>query len=273
MKNSTWRIGCVALALVGTTGGCEREEEPVQEVRMESRRSQGSEQTGSARTQAQQAETAPSAESRPSSPAPGENAPPAPAPVDPALLDPSSLTEQAPPRYVVELTTTEGPVHIEVDRSWAPEGADRFYNLVKAGYFTDVSFFRVVDGFMAQVGIHGSPEVSAAWRTASIPDDPVVQSNTRGMVTFATSGPNSRTTQFFINFGDNSRLDAMGFAPFGRVRPADMAVVDRLHAGYGEGAPAGRGPMQALIQRQGNEYLRAQFPELDYIQSARIVEP
>lgn len=191
--------------------------------------------------------------------------------VDPRLLAPGRATERAPEMFVAELETTEGTVHIEVHRAWSPNGADRFYNMVRLGYFQDVAFFRVIAGFMGQAGIHGDPRVAAAWRDANIPDDPVVQHNTRGMVTFAMSGvPNSRSNQFFINFGDNSRLDGMGFAPFGRVREADMAIVDRLHAGYGEGAPNGRGPEQGRVQREGNAYLRAQFPALDYIRSARV---
>ncbi|MDQ3037193.1 MAG: peptidylprolyl isomerase [Myxococcota bacterium] len=191
--------------------------------------------------------------------------------VDPRLLTPAALNERAPARFVAELDTTEGPVRIEVTRAWAPQGADRFYNLVRAGYFTDVAFFRVIDGFMAQAGISGSPEVNAAWRSANIPDDPPQQSNTRGMVSYAMGGPGTRTTQFFVSFGDNSRLDSMGFAPFGRV--LDMATVDRLYSGYGEGAPGGRGPAQQRVQTEGNAYLRAEFPQLDYIRSARIVSP
>src|SRR5690606_32822059 len=136
--------------------------------------------------------------------------------------------------------------------------------------YTDVAFFRVIEGFMAQVGLHGDPAMNTAWRASGIQDDPVVGTNTRGMVTFAqTAMPNSRSTQFFINFGDNSRLDGMRFAPFGRVR--DMATVDRLHAGYGEGAPSGQGPEQGRIQSEGNTYLRRDFPNLDYIRWARVV--
>ena len=189
----------------------------------------------------------------------------------PALTNPSLATDQAPAEFAVALDTTEGEVIIDVKRAWSPNGADRFYNLVKTGYFTDVAFFRVVDDFMAQVGIHGDPEVNAAWRNAGIQDDPVEQSNTRGMVTFAKTGmPNSRTTQFFISTTDNSRLDSMGFAPFGKVR--DMTAVDKLHSGYGDGPPMGRGPRQDQIQSVGNDYLRREFPELDYIKSARILE-
>lgn len=187
----------------------------------------------------------------------------------PALRNPALATETAPATYAVEFNTAKGNIIIDVTRAWAPLGADRFYNLVKIGYFTDVAFFRVIEGFMAQAGLHGDPEINRVWRDANIQDDPVTQRNTRGMVSFATAGPNTRTNQFFINFGDNSRLDGMGFAPFGRVR--DMAIVDRIHNGYGEGAPMGRGPSQGRIQSQGNTYLRSDFPDLDYIRSARIL--
>ncbi len=194
----------------------------------------------------------------------------APSPSDPRLSTPSALVEPAPATFTVWMDTTKGPIVIDVTRAWAPNGADRFYNLVKAGYYTDVAFFRVIEGFMAQVGLHGDPALNAAWRADGIQDDPVVGTNTRGMVTFAqTAAPNSRSTQFFINFGDNARLDEMRFAPFGRVR--DMSAVDQLYAGYGEGAPSGRGPEQGRIQREGNAYLRQEFPSLDYIRWARVV--
>jgi len=175
-----------------------------------------------------------------------------------------------PAQYSVELDTTKGTIVIDVHRDWAPKGAERFYELVQKGYFTDVAFFRVIGGFMAQVGISGDPALNAEWRAKPIPDDPVKASNTRGTVTFATSGPDSRTTQFFINFADNSRLDGMGFAPFGKVK--DMAPVDALYDGYGEGAPRGRGPSQARMQGEGNAYLRESFPKLDYIKSAKIID-
>jgi len=179
-------------------------------------------------------------------------------------------TAKVPNQYTVELDTTKGAIVIEVRRDWAPNGADRFYELVQKGYYTDVAFFRVINGFMAQVGISGDPSVNAQWRENRIPDDPVRASNSRGTVTFATSGPNSRTTQFFINFTDNSRLDAMGFAPFGKVK--DMTPVDALYDGYGEGAPRGGGPDQGSMQSKGNAYLRESFPKLDYIKSAKIIE-
>ncbi len=189
---------------------------------------------------------------------------------NPGLLDPSEADEQAPETFRVKFETTKGDFVVEVNRSWAPKGADRFYNLVKVGYFDDVAFFRVLDGFMAQFGLHGDPAVNQAWRDTKIPDDPVTQPNQRGYVSFATAGPNTRTTQLFINFGDNRRLDGMGFAPFGKVVEG-MEVVDSLYSGYGEGAPRGRGPNQGLITQQGNDYLQNQFPELDYIERATIM--
>jgi len=193
-----------------------------------------------------------------------------PAPSEPKANQVTQDKNGVPNQYTVELDTTKGAIVIEVRRDWAPNGADRFYELVQNGYFTEVAFFRVVGGFMAQAGISGDPAVNAVWREKPIPDDPVKASNMRGTVTFATSGPDSRTTQFFINFSDNSRLDGMGFAPIGKVK--DMAPVDALYDGYGEGAPRGRGPSQGQMQTQGNSYLKASFPKLDYIKSARIIE-
>jgi peptidyl-prolyl cis-trans isomerase A (cyclophilin A) len=193
---------------------------------------------------------------------------------DSPLLDPTSaaMTATAPDSYRVRFETTAGDFVVEVRRALSPNGADRFYNLVRNGYYEDVRFFRVIDGFMAQFGMHGDPQVTAAWRAAPIQDDPVAASNARGTVTFAMTGqPNSRTTQVFINYRDNSNLDAMGFAPFGEVVEG-MDVVDQLHSGYGEGAPNGSGPSQAQIQSEGNEYLASEFPELDYIERATIVE-
>jgi peptidyl-prolyl cis-trans isomerase A (cyclophilin A) len=193
-----------------------------------------------------------------------------PAPAQAAADEAPNEDEASSGGYTVELDTTKGAIVIDVYSAWAPQGAARFRELVEAGYFTDVAFFRVISGFMAQAGISGDPNLNAAWRKKSIPDDPVKASNTRGTVTFATSGPDSRTTQFFINFGNNARLDGMGFSPFGKVK--DMAPVDALYDGYGEGAPRGRGPAQGLLQTRGNEYLRESFPKLDYIKSARIID-
>src|SRR5581483_8397059 len=187
-----------------------------------------------------------------------------------ALSDPSKPTATPPATYKAKFTTTQGEFVIEVHRDWAPNGADRFYNLVKNGFYDDTAFFRVVEGFMVQFGISGNPQLNTVWRNARIPDDPVTQKNTRGMVTFATSGPNSRTTQVFINFVDNVNLDGMGFAPFGTV-VSGMDVVDKLFK-VGEGAPRGPDPNQMLIQARGNEYLKAEFPKLDYTQKA-VIEP
>ncbi len=186
-----------------------------------------------------------------------------------SLSNPTALTEQAPVNYKVRFDTSKGAFVVQVNRAWAPHGADRFYNLVKNGFYDNVRFFRVISGFMVQFGINGDPAVSARWRQASIPDDPATQSNTRGMITFATAGPNTRTTQVFINFADNSNLDQMGFAPFGRV-VSGMNVVDAINAEYGEGAPRGRGPDQSRLQTQGNAYLAREFPRMDYVKKATI---
>jgi peptidyl-prolyl cis-trans isomerase A (cyclophilin A) len=185
------------------------------------------------------------------------------------LGNPAALKEQAPPVYKVEFDTSKGPFVVEVHRDWAPNGADRFYNLIKNGFYDNVRFFRVVEGFMAQFGVNGDPKVSAAWRDARIKDDPVRVSNKRTFVTFATAGPNTRTTQIFINYGDNSNLDGQGFSPFGQV-VSGMKVVDSLYSGYGEGAPGGRGPNQARVQSEGNAYLTSAFPNLDYVKKATI---
>lgn len=189
---------------------------------------------------------------------------------DPMLLTPDSLTETAPDVFEARFETSRGDFVIEVHRAWSPHGADRFYNLVGNGYYDDVRFFRVIAGFMVQFGIHGDTAVAAAWRGRRITDDPVAQSNTRGFVSYAMGGPNSRTTQVFINFGDNRRLDGMGFSPFGRVTEG-MDVVDALYSEYGEGAPSGKGPDQARIQLEGNAYLEKNFPDLDFVRTATIV--
>jgi peptidyl-prolyl cis-trans isomerase A (cyclophilin A) len=185
------------------------------------------------------------------------------------LADPSSLNEKAPAAYKAKFDTSKGPFVIEVNRDWAPNGADRFYNLVKNGFYNGTRFFRVIPGFMVQYGINGDPNVAAAWRDANIKDDPVKQSNARGMITFATAGPNTRTTQVFINFDNNAGLDGQGFSPFGKV-VSGMEVVDSLYGGYGEGAPNGKGPDQGLIQQHGNAYLKEAFPKLDYVKQSTI---
>lgn len=189
---------------------------------------------------------------------------------NPALLDPSLAKEKAPDQFKARFSTTKGDFVIEVTREWAPNAADRFYNLVKIGYFDDAAFFRNIESFMVQFGINGDPAVNEKWNQSTIKDDRVKQSNTRGYVTFAQKPtPNSRTTQLFINFGDNSQLDDQRFAPFGRVVEG-MDVVDSLYNGYGEGPPRGRGPDQGRIQDEGNVYLKQNFPKLDYIKNATI---
>ena len=191
------------------------------------------------------------------------------------LMDPKSpeMNQKAPDVFKAKFTTSQGDFTVEVHRNWSPNGADRFFNLVKSGFYNDCRFFRVISGFMVQFGINGDPKISAQWRPATIADDPVIQGNKRGLVTFAKTGaPNSRTTQTFINFGDNSRLDGTGFAAFGRVDDAGMKVVDKLYAGYGEAAPSGSGPDQGRVQSDGNAYLLKSFPKLDFIKKAVVLE-
>ncbi|QDT65723.1 peptidylprolyl isomerase [Calycomorphotria hydatis] len=181
-----------------------------------------------------------------------------------ALQNTVPLEKPCPDLFKVKFETTAGDFELEVHRGWAPVGADRFYKLVKAGFYDDCKFFRVVPGFVVQFGINGNPNVSAIWRNATIKDDAVKESNKRGYITFATSGPNSRTTQLFINLEDNPRLDGMGFAPFGDVTKG-MDVVDKIYSRYGER------PDQGRIQSQGNRYLNAAFPELDGITKVTVI--
>jgi peptidyl-prolyl cis-trans isomerase A (cyclophilin A) len=189
-----------------------------------------------------------------------------PAATSAALRTPAKLKDVAPATYRVNFDTSVGVFVIEVTRAWAPIGADRFYNLVKYGYFDGNRFFRVVKTFMVQFGINGDPKLNAVWREATIRDEPVMQSNKRGFITFAKSNmPNSRTTQVFINFKDNAGLDAQGFAPFGQVVEG-MEVVDKLNGEYGE-APS---QMQGAIQAEGNAFLAKNFPRLDYIKKASL---
>jgi cyclophilin family peptidyl-prolyl cis-trans isomerase len=192
---------------------------------------------------------------------------PLPAPGQPA---------HAPEVFHVRFETTQGPFVVEVHREWAPQGADRFHALVASGYFDDSRFFRVVAGFIAQFGVAGDPKVTAAWKDRTIPDDPVrqsnTQSNTRGTIAYAMTGPNTRATQLYVNLADNSRLDAQGFAPVGRVT-SGMEVVDRLYAGYGEKSGGGmRGGKQGKLLAEGNAWLDANFPKLDRLLKARIVK-
>jgi peptidyl-prolyl cis-trans isomerase A (cyclophilin A) len=185
---------------------------------------------------------------------------------DPALFHPAALTAKAPDQYEVTFKTTAGDFVVQVTRAWAPLGADRFYNLVKHGYFTDAAFFRVVPGFVVQFGLNANPALNKVWEKASIKDDPVTQSNHAGYITFATAGANTRTTQLFINLGDNTRLDSMGFSAFGQVITG-MDVVQKIYSGYGES------PDQAAITAQGKPYLDKNFPKLDRIVSATVTSP
>lgn len=195
-----------------------------------------------------------------------DNKPPQQAAATNPLLNPQSaaLQAKAPETFNARFETSAGAFTVGVTRAWAPGGADRFYNLVKNGFFDGTRFFRVVPGFVVQFGLSGDPAISARWHLASIPDDPVQQHNTRGTITFATAGPNTRTTQLFINYADNLNLDGMGFSPFGKVVDG-MGVVDRIYAGYGER------PDQGLIEGRGTAYLASQFPKLDSITKATIV--
>jgi peptidyl-prolyl cis-trans isomerase A (cyclophilin A) len=188
-----------------------------------------------------------------------------------SLLNPSYFKEQAPATFKAKFTTTKGDFVVEVTRAWAPLGADRFYNLVKNHFFDGAAFFRVLPGFVAQFGLSANPQVSRVWASATIKDDPVTQSNRQGFLTFATAGPNTRTTQLFINLADNQNLDGMGFAPFGKVTEG-MEVVQQFYSGYGEGAPSGNGPNQSRITNEGKAYLDKNFPLLDSIKTAVIVQ-
>lgn len=192
------------------------------------------------------------------------------APFDPALLQPAMFKEKAPEVFDVKFETTAGAFTMEVTRAWAPNGADRFYNLVRHHFYDGAAFFRVLPGFMAQFGMSAYPQVSRAWENANIRDDRVKESNRRGYVSFAMAGPNTRTTQIFINYGNNGNLDQSGFSPFAVVTEG-MDTVDKLYSGYGEGAPDGHGPRQDLVGSQGHVYLEKYFPKLDTVAKASIV--
>jgi peptidyl-prolyl cis-trans isomerase A (cyclophilin A) len=182
----------------------------------------------------------------------------------PSLMNPASLRAKAPDNYKVQFTTTKGNIVIEIHRDWAPLGADRFYNLVKNGFFTDAAFFRVVPNFIVQFGLGANPAVNKVWQNANIHDDPVKESNKRGTLTFATAGPNTRTTQLFINLKDNGPLDQQGFTPFGTVTEG-MDVVDKIYPGYGER------PAQDRITSEGKAYVDKNFPMLDRITAAKVI--
>ncbi|GLC25638.1 peptidylprolyl isomerase [Roseisolibacter agri] len=187
------------------------------------------------------------------------------------LLQPDPVLATAPDTFAVRFETTQGAFTVQFIRSWAPRGADRAYYLVRSGFYDSTRFFRVLPRFVAQFGAHGNPAVNKVWEARTFPDDPVRQSNVRGMVSFATAGPNTRTTQLFVNLAGNARLDRLGFAPVGRVTEGLARVVDSLYSGYGEGPPRGKGPDQDKLAAQGNIYLQRDFPRLDYIRTARVV--
>ena len=180
------------------------------------------------------------------------------------------LNERVPDVFHVKLDTSKGMIDIEVHRDWAPAGAAHFFQLVKSGFFDGARFFRVVRGFVVQFGINGDPQTNAMWANASLPDDPVKQHNVTGTVTYAMRGPNTRSTQLFINLADNRQsLDSQGFAPIGKVVDG-MPVVLELYSSYGDMPPRGQGPDPSRIQQQGNDYLDSHFPRLDFIKKATV---
>jgi len=256
MRTAIW---CVSASAVLLLVGCktkqpEAETKPAETAKVETPPPTAAPATAESKPPA----TAPSA-------APAASAPPARAG---NLLKPATLNEKAPEKYEVKFKTTRGDFTLMVKREWSPLAADRFYNLVKAHFYDNTAFFRVVPGFVVQFGISDRPAVSAAWKHTEIPDDPVTQTNKRGTLSFATAGPNTRTTQIFINLKDNLRLDCMGFSPFAVVEGDGMNVVEMMYEGYGDNA----GPDQDQIEKQGTPYLKKGWPKLDYIVSASLAD-
>jgi len=184
------------------------------------------------------------------------------------LTTPSKWKEKAPDTYRVKFETTRGDFTVSATRAWSPLGADRFYNLVKHHFYDGAAFFRVVPGFVVQFGISANPAVSAAWKKTEFKDDAVTQSNKKGTIVFATAGPNTRTTQIFINLKDNGRLDGMGFSPFAVVDGSGMNVVEMMYEGYGDSS----GPDQDQLEKLGTPYLQKGWPKLDYTKSATLVQ-
>lgn len=258
MINSVRVLAAVgALTILGAVGACDKET-PKDEKKADNSAESGETEEPTKEEQSEEEPDTSTAESGEESDASVE--------VDPALLDPGKLEGEAPETFRVKFETTKGAFVGEFHREWAPRGVDRFYNLVELGYYEDIAFFRVIDGFMAQFGLHGQPEVNEAWSEATIEDDPVEKSNKKGYITFAKrKQPNSRTTQLFVNYRDNQKLDDRGFAPIGKVVEG-MDVVEQLHAGYEEEVSQGK------LKEQGNSYLEENFPELDYLKSAEIVD-
>ncbi len=207
---------------------------------------------------AAKAQTAPASE--PAQPGPAQPTP-APAPAAPAVWP-----EKAPEVFKVKFACTMGDFVIECHKDWAPIGVERFFELAKSGFFNDGGFFRVVPGFVVQFGLPADPGLAATWRTKTLKDEPVKKGNAKGMVTFAkTNAPNSRTTQLFINLGDNAQLDGMGFSAFGQVVEG-MDIVQKINAEYGQN------PRQDLIQSMGNEYLKQAFPRMDFVKSVSLIQ-
>jgi len=253
-----------ALIVTGILAGCKGNEQQAQKPQVEPQKTEAPAQTA---TPGETASANPPALT--AQPSAGKSEPKAASVVadTKALLTPKKLTEKAPDTYKVKFDTTRGAFAITVTRAWAPVGADRFYNLVKHHFYDNAAFFRVVPNFVVQFGISPNPAVSAAWKHTEIKDDPVSQTNKRGSITFATAGPNTRTTQIFINLKDNARLDGMGFSPFGVVDGNGINVVEMMYEGYGDSA----GPDQDQLEKQGDPYLKKGWPKLDYIKSAALV--
>src|SRR6266446_7026021 len=254
VKHNIAGLAAIVFAAGLIVGGCSKGEQPAEPV-------------------AEQPKTEPSAQPPPPPPAETKPTPSASTtPTEPAhnyvkeLVSPTKLKEKAPDTYKVRFDTTRGQFTMTVTRAWAPLGADRFYNLVKHHFYDNAAFFRVVPQFVVQFGINANPPVSAAWKHTEIKDDPVTQTNKRGAIVFATAGPNTRTTQVFINLKDNNRLDGMGFAPFGVVDGNGMNVVEMMYEGYGDNA----GPDQDQLEKQGDPYLLKGWPKLDHIKSATL---
>lgn len=256
MKLARW---CSIIAIVTLFAGC-KAKEPASEAKP----------AEAAKTEAPAAAPAPAPAAVPAETKSTPEAKPTAAPTTKLgnILKPGTLKETAPAKYQVLFKTTRGDFTVSVTRAWSPIGADRFYNLAKAHFYDNTAFFRVVPGFVVQFGISDRPAVSAAWKHTEIGDDPVTQTNKRGVLSFATAGPNTRTTQIFINLKDNPRLDGMGFSPFAVVDGNGMNVVEMMYEGYGDAA----GPDQDQIEKQGTPYLKKGWPKLDYILSATLVE-
>jgi peptidyl-prolyl cis-trans isomerase A (cyclophilin A) len=258
MKRVKWFVATVAMGMV--FAGCKAKEPTAETQAPEKPKAEAPAET--------KAETPAPAQPQPEATASAPVEAPRKA-YDRALLRPAGLKETAPDTFQVKFTTTRGDFMVTVNRAWAPIGADRFYNLVKHHFFDNASFFRVVPGFVVQFGLSAYPHVSAAWEKANLRDEPVIQSNKRGYLTYAkTAMPNTRSTQIFINLNDNAGLDRQGFSPFGYVDAQGMKVVEMLYDQYGDG-----GPEQDLISKQGKPYIDKNFPKLDSIKTATLIGP